>query len=754
MFSSGSDNKPTQIIRIPSYPATVNQLVEYVQQAKNRRNIKYVYTWEQDVPGSYSKKMSLTILCTGTAASGNFEWWMHEEATYGGSPPKMLWFHRTDDLTIIYPEILSSVGAQDGSRLGMDGGAMGGMGGGMGNSAPSKQRQKFGSLGERFGKHATTMDKAPQVPAAEILMEEAPAAVPTIVTMMSGNLRSRPISTIITTAAQHEATGHLFVEASGDRIVVQFGLGKPVHAVSMIRVGTEALLELFTWPDGECSFLDGCQPDSASIQEGAEQLLQIGDQYARDMRFLIKHELDECSILLRAPGQISEEQFEKRLTEGRPLGLKSQKDVYDNIYGSLALQQVADKLALGQSQWMAIVVNLLRLGLVVKPDGRSLENAPEEASKSRPGGFKVTDYQVTASFTRDGKDFGGGGPIPNLGGWTSSAPPTNLPDGFDGEKSGSFYTQESSGSYKRPEGMSKLSPPGTIPTTRPGDWGGSGDSGKSAAPMPPQFLFNRPGTDEQEITAVSGIKKRKLVCDVGVPAAELVLNADGTKELLSTLVRGETEIYSFEGVQFMMEREFVRAFRFSSVFSLMVFCIRLGSNPTAVDQPAVLPTSALHKITSAINDTKRDVDVFGHFGERTFALILPHVAASQAGALVDRIIKDLPERAPELAEFRPAFHFGIASVPQDKQDIAGLVCGAQQAMFEAVRRNIARVEFAELAAGAPAQAPAARVQAAPVPPAVQAPPVVQAPPTPPASGGPPIPPDAAPPAQGGAPGSA
>lgn len=685
MFSSG-DNRPTQTIRIESYPTTVNQLFEYVQQAKSHKGIKHLYSWEQDVPGvAYTKKMSLTILC---AQDGNFEWWMHEEPAYGGAS-KLLWFHRTDDLSIIYPEILNAVGAQEGNRLGMQQ-----------ESSQAGKRQKFGSLGERFGKRGTTMDGPPPIPAAEILLEEAPPAVPQIVTMLSGNLRSRPISTIITTAAQHEATGHLFVEAAGERIVVQFGLGKPVHAVSMIRYGTEALMELFTWPDGECSFMDGCQPDSASIQEAPEQLLQLGEQYARDIKFLLKHDLNEGSILLRAPGQMSEEQFEKRLMEGRPLGLKPQKDVYDNIYGSLMLQQIGEKLGLGQSKWMAIAVNLLRLGLLLTPEGKSLENAPEEAVKKS---FTVTDHQVTASFSRDGQEFSG--PIPGLGGWTSNPPPTNSPDGFNAEKSGSFYTQEASGSYRRPEGISKLTPPGTIPTTRPGDWGGSASAdSKSGAPppMPPQFLFNRPGMDEQEVTVVSGVKKRKLVCDVGVPGAEVILNDDATREILDSLIRPETEIYTFEGVQFMLEREFNRAFRFSSIFSLMIFCIRLGSNP-AVDQPAVLPTSALHKITTAVNDTKREVDVFGHFGDRMFALILPQVAASQAGALVDRIIKDLPERAPELAEFQPAFHFGIASVPQDRQDIAGLVSAAQQAMFEAVRRNLARVEFSQMTAagGAP-----------------------------------------------------
>jgi hypothetical protein len=41
------------------------------------------------------------------------------------------------------------------------------------------------------------------------------------------------------------------------KVVVQFGLGKPVFALSPIGKGDEAILDLFCWTSGKLSFISG-----------------------------------------------------------------------------------------------------------------------------------------------------------------------------------------------------------------------------------------------------------------------------------------------------------------------------------------------------------------------------------------------------------------------------------------------------------------------------------------------------------------
>jgi GGDEF domain-containing protein len=100
--------------------------------------------------------------------------------------------------------------------------------------------------------------------------------------------------------------------------------------------------------------------------------------------------------------------------------------------------------------------------------------------------------------------------------------------------------------------------------------------------------------------------------------------------------------------------------------------------------------------TQAISQIKRDVDVFGHVGDKAFGLILPGVGTKQSHALVDRIVADLPKLAPKLGGYWPILHFGIAGVPDDARDLSTLFRASQIAMIEAASKNYTRIRFADM----------------------------------------------------------
>ena len=149
-------------------------------------------------------------------------------------------------------------------------------------------------------------------------------------------------------------------------------------------------------------------------------------------------------------------------------------------------------------------------------------------------------------------------------------------------------------------------------------------------------------------------------------------------------------ILNAEAFQFLLEREFARAFRFGSEFSLITFCIKLGI------ERSDMPISAVAMLTGAVEKIKREVDMFGLFGTSTFAIVLPYANSSQSCQFVDRLVADLPQLAPGLAEFRPVLYCGIANVPQDARELRALVQSSQLAMLEAVKSNVVRMRFCEM----------------------------------------------------------
>lgn len=175
---------------------------------------------------------------------------------------------------------------------------------------------------------------------------------------------------------------------------------------------------------------------------------------------------------------------------------------------------------------------------------------------------------------------------------------------------------------------------------------------------------------------------------LGVPGSETIWSESLSRECQTALTRPETGLLAGGAFQFMLEREFTRAFRFGNAFALLLFCIK--------HETPHMPAKALLSLSQTIATIKREVDLMGHFGDKCFGIILPDVDSARACFLVDRIITELPERSPELADYSPAFYFGIASVPQDGTNLKTVVSNAQKAMFEAAQRNVARVQFSEI----------------------------------------------------------
>lgn len=663
-----------------AYPQLA-ELVKYIQQAQKIKGIKHCFYWVND------KAVQFTLSLHLRKANEEMEWWMHESSEAG---QRMLWFYRTNDMGVIYPQILDAVGAPDPSRDQPE------------EEVPTSLLETLGNIS-----YSTPGNKY-NTPGSTLAAQQQQSNRPPLTKLLSGSLESIPLTSIIQVSAKEDATGRLVIESpEGAEGSINFLHGRPVHATTPTQSGLEALLELCTWMQGKISFTQGTKADTTTINQSVEQVLYLAAQLIENIGFLQEHQIDDMAVLTRTSNAISEQAFEKRILDGPPLGLELQKRFFQNLDGNRTLKDVSVLLSLNPSQWIAIATNLLKLGLVLTPDGRNviedtsqpnaapaqtitgsffLSGTSKEAAPSDRFG-RSQDHQSISGSRQEQQQFQStSGQFPQ-----SSTPNQAI--------SGQFKQQATSGSFATQPPSQATS--GQFPLKQ-GNWGAAQQPAQQGAPLlPPSNMFGAgspagggdlPSPAVQAFMSATTTLQDVDTVHVGIQTTEVFFNKATPKAVMTALTDPATGILTFEAMQFFLEREFARSFRFGATFSLMVFCMKLRTE----GKPNMPASKIVALTTSAIGKIKHDVDIFGHFGEKGYGLILPNSNSGLAATLVDKITTNLSKFAPELAQTRPTFYFGIASVPNDAKNIETLVANTQKAMQEAVKKNVTRVLFTDI----------------------------------------------------------
>jgi len=739
MFNNKLSSIPNQNYRVDSHPS-IDQLNDMIEKARGMSGIRHNYLWE--IPKDF-KKYTLSLHCKEKSyEETDIEWWLHEENLVGS---KMLWFHKTKDIAVIYPHLLASIG----QRHPLDEETE--------EQKQAKERDKPTSLGARLKRSTNSAElmSAPEVEPQEVTYAQE-AGQQSTMRLMSGNLKSRPIGWLLQTAAQSELTGVLTVQGLAGTIVVQFGLGRPVHAVSANSVGTDAILELFAWPDGNANFVEGAQPETTSVQDNTDEILKQGSKTLESLGFLARHGMDANSVLSRPPIGLSEEQLEQRLKDGFDYGFKIQRSFYRALDGRLALREVGAQISLDSSRLFAIAVNFLKLGLILTPDGHSLRevahsgndafaNAQAAASQSaglKPppgffggggggGGFGTGEVPNPAAMNQPQKQtsemgappmppasvFGGGmadtasgaqaAPVMNWGGPAAAAAPAAPPAAESiaapiAAPSSMPWGDPTPAAAPRPTTEVDVPPPPAMSWNTAPAANQSAPGIQSAASAQQSNGFAIGATADSYVApakpdAALSQEQERAFFEIGVPKDLMTLDPASVKAVSDSLCNKQTGALNSPAFQYCLEREFARAFRFSTEFSLLIFCMRLGGVAEDPNSPtAIMPMASLAIAMQTIGTIKRDVDMFGHVGDKAFGLILPGVGTNQSMALVDRIVAELPKLAPQLGGKWPILHFGIAGVPQDARDLPSLMKAAQLAMMEAADKNYTRIRSSEM----------------------------------------------------------
>ncbi|MCC7527648.1 MAG: DUF4388 domain-containing protein [Candidatus Melainabacteria bacterium] len=460
-----------------------------------------------------------------------------------------------------------------------------------------------------------------------------------VTSTFDGNLSEKPISYLLRAAEHYEVTGKLFIGSVACNVCIQFGLGRAVHAISPLSTGTEAIMDLFIWRDGVIRFEPGGQPESVTVQESISDILIRGEAFIENNAFLENNLINELSFLLRPPERLADGELERRLRTARVRDPQLHAEFYSNIYGTRNIKDTAEKMGLSHSQWVNISAGLLKLGLLLAPDGRNLKTPDPPPPMMQP-------------------------PMPAF-----TPPQIILPELAPGATSLSLNIPEANNLLK-PELPEIFKPVLTreisFPVPSVNEW---------------QLETARPKPVEHATQKYSDAVK------VGVPEEMLTLDPMLRNGIWLLLNKADTGILSFEALQFFLEREFARAYRFKTSLALALFCVTVTPDPDGN-----MPREVCRLLTEAVSNIKRDVDMFGHFGDRAFGLLLPGIEGHQACVLADRINRDLLKLKPDLVQYEPCLHFGIASAPQDATDMEGLAKAAQLAMFIAALHNELKVE--------------------------------------------------------------
>lgn len=207
--------------------------------------------------------------------------------------------------------------------------------------------------------------------------------------LLSGSLKDKPISWLLEVVNHYKATGHLNVGSLHHITEIHFVDGTAVHAKSQFFSGSEAVIELFGISEGKIKFDPDQEPGEKTINESGQELKVLGEEYAISLEFLQDHQIDPNSILKKEFDDLSDQEVERILNQGVAFDKAIQLKFYKNIDGKLTLKQLGKNLFFPRSILITLAANLLRLGLVLTPDGRNVKtNFGEE--------FEITDEFVSS----------------------------------------------------------------------------------------------------------------------------------------------------------------------------------------------------------------------------------------------------------------------------------------------------------------------------------------------------------------------
>jgi len=162
---------------------------------------------------------------------------------------------------------------------------------------------------------------------------------------------------------------------------------------------------------------------------------------------------------------------------------------------------------------------------------------------------------------------------------------------------------------------------------------------------------------------------------------------------------GLSGLYNYRYFQEMLSKELERSIRYSSPFSLAIFCMNTpveGNTPCGPEKSDLI----LMNIARIVEREVRPTDVVARYSNDEFALILPETDNSGARVFVERLYKNIQEMATLIdgKEIKATISIGgVTYLPGvTKAGTSKLVQSAENALSSARKKSSNPIEILEL----------------------------------------------------------
>ncbi|HEY9784780.1 MAG TPA: DUF4388 domain-containing protein [Candidatus Obscuribacterales bacterium] len=177
--------------------------------------------------------------------------------------------------------------------------------------------------------------------------------------------------------------------------------------------------------------------------------------------------------------------------------------------------------------------------------------------------------------------------------------------------------------------------------------------------------------------------------------------------VMKNLVRPETGILTYHAFVYFVDQEYLRYEYFNLPFSIVIFSmgVRKGGPTGPVEALQML---GVRRAMQRIGLVKRQIDMVGHYETFDYGIILPNTNSAAAAALANRIVSVLMEAplSSDMDSKNLALAFGVATVPEDCQELDKLIMMARRARDRA-KQGQSRVVLAREISGQQQQPPPA-----------------------------------------------
>jgi GGDEF domain-containing protein len=173
----------------------------------------------------------------------------------------------------------------------------------------------------------------------------------------------------------------------------------------------------------------------------------------------------------------------------------------------------------------------------------------------------------------------------------------------------------------------------------------------------------------------------------------VAIDRPAIQSVVRQLSRPETGIFNYPAFLYFLEQEYFKCAAMGVPLSLVLFEMKVKYG----DLLEAMPTNSVKEAARKIEAIKRAFDVMGHFETFDFALFLPNTHSKSAKLFCQRINEVL--NAEQLVPGPPSqvsLTFGIATAPEDTQDLGVLLSAAREARNRARESGLVVTLFSEV----------------------------------------------------------